>query len=175
MPFFSNAVLHWVQSPQKALDSIYRSLKPNGRFVAEFGGEGNVELITLEVKRQMEELDLLYEESRFPWYFPSIGRYTVRMEEAGFRVTFAKLYDRPTPLDGENGMENWLRMFGQALFSGLDKETKETLVYKTVQALRNTLYSGSGGLLIIKGFRLSAPNENKRLHLWRFFRKIGSP
>ncbi|WP_348639416.1 class I SAM-dependent methyltransferase [Salibacterium salarium] len=38
---FSNAVLHWVKEPDKALDSMYRSLKSGGRFVAEFGGKEN--------------------------------------------------------------------------------------------------------------------------------------
>ncbi len=38
---FSNAVLHWVKESETAVRNIYEALKPNGRFVAEFGGEGN--------------------------------------------------------------------------------------------------------------------------------------
>lgn len=43
---FSNAALHWMsQDPRRVVQNIYRSLKANGRFVAEFGGEGNVRQI----------------------------------------------------------------------------------------------------------------------------------
>ena len=33
---FSNAVLHWVKEPEVALEKIYKSLKSEGRFIAEF-------------------------------------------------------------------------------------------------------------------------------------------
>ena len=42
---FSNAVLHWVKDQPIAIAKVYRSLKPNGRFVAELGGFGNVTTI----------------------------------------------------------------------------------------------------------------------------------
>ena len=42
---FSNAVLHWVKNADGAAGSISRALKPGGRFVAEFGGHGNVQSI----------------------------------------------------------------------------------------------------------------------------------
>ena len=50
-----------------------------------------------------------------PWYFPSIGEYAPLLERQGFEVRFATLFDRPTQLEGENGLENWLVMFGGAL------------------------------------------------------------
>lgn len=46
---FSNATLHWVQPPIQALYGIYQSLKQGGRFVAEFGGKGNIQTITSEI------------------------------------------------------------------------------------------------------------------------------
>src|SRR5579883_3521506 len=39
---FSNAVLHWVKRAEDAAAAIARALKPGGRFVAEFGGHGNI-------------------------------------------------------------------------------------------------------------------------------------
>ena len=52
---FSNATLHWVKQPKQALKWIYQSLKQGGRFVAEFGGKGNVQTITDEIIHQMKE------------------------------------------------------------------------------------------------------------------------
>ncbi len=42
---FSNAALHWIQPPETAVRCIYQALKPGGRFVAEFGGKGNISVI----------------------------------------------------------------------------------------------------------------------------------
>lgn len=52
---FSNAVLHWVRQPEKALTNIYNSLKKGGRFVAEFGGKGNVQTISQAIDTQIKK------------------------------------------------------------------------------------------------------------------------
>lgn len=40
---FSNAAMHWMQDdPDAVLSGVFRALRPGGRFVAEFGGFGNV-------------------------------------------------------------------------------------------------------------------------------------
>lgn len=63
---FSNAVLHWITHPEKALHSIYQSLQIGGRFVAEFGAKGNVEQITNTIKRQAKNLNIHYDNTNFP-------------------------------------------------------------------------------------------------------------
>lgn len=99
---FSNATLHWVKLPKQALQHIFKGLKHGGRFVAEFGGKGNVEKITSEIINKRKKLGYEFEMEHFPWYYPSIGEYTSLMEKVGFRVIFAQHFDRPTPLDGGN-------------------------------------------------------------------------
>ncbi|MRH43836.1 methyltransferase domain-containing protein [Aquibacillus halophilus] len=136
---FSNATLHWVTPPQKALSCIYNSLKDGGRFVAEFGGKGNVLFITNQIKQEMELLGLTYAEERFPWYFPSIGEYSTQMEKEGFEVTFATHFKRPTPLEGENGLRNWINMFGQSMFAGIDEETVSLIITNVEHSLSDTL------------------------------------
>jgi trans-aconitate methyltransferase len=42
---FSNATLHWIKEPEAAIASIHQALKLGGRFVAEFGGKGNIQHI----------------------------------------------------------------------------------------------------------------------------------
>jgi SAM-dependent methyltransferase len=39
---FSNAALHWIPEAEKVIRGVARALKPNGRFVAEMGGKGNI-------------------------------------------------------------------------------------------------------------------------------------
>jgi ubiquinone/menaquinone biosynthesis C-methylase UbiE len=137
---FSNATLHWVKKPKLALESIYRSLKSSGRFVAEFGGKGNVQIITNEIIDQINQSGIEFNMEQFPWYYPSIGEYTSLMEEAGFRVTFAEHFDRPTPLDGETGLWNWIKMFGMNLFEGLEEERTEFIMTKVENNLKDILY-----------------------------------
>jgi len=136
---FSNATLHWIKEPTQALQSIHQSLKANGRFVAEFGGAGNVKIITDELIKQIKLAGIDYEVEQFPWYFPTIGEYTQLMENVGFHVALAQHYDRPTKLDGEHGLRNWLSMFSPSLFEHVTEATKEKILEKTIENLRSQL------------------------------------
>lgn len=49
---FSNAVLHWIKEADTLIESVYDNLKPGGRFVAEFGGRGNMEKL-ISVTREV--------------------------------------------------------------------------------------------------------------------------
>jgi SAM-dependent methyltransferase len=100
---FSNAVLHWVRPPQDAVRSIAAALKPGGRFVTEFGGKGNVAAIMAACGGNVPD-----------WYFPSVAEYASLLEAHGLEVCYALLFDRPTPLDGEGGLRDWLRQFAPA-------------------------------------------------------------
>src|SRR5499427_9032733 len=40
---FSNAVLHWIPEAEQVISGVAQALKPGGRFVAEFGGKGNIQ------------------------------------------------------------------------------------------------------------------------------------
>jgi trans-aconitate methyltransferase len=111
---FSNAVLHWIQDPEPMFGGVRRALRPGGRFVAELGGHGCVDTIH---RALVEELDARGYNGRAasPWYFPTASEYRVRLERAGFRVTHAELFDRPTPLPGD--ILGWLETFAES-FTG---------------------------------------------------------
>ncbi|WP_066056604.1 class I SAM-dependent methyltransferase [Robertmurraya korlensis] len=137
---FSNATLHWVKPPKQALQCIYNSLKTGGRFVAEFGGKGNVQTISDAIYNQLGSDT---NKTDFPWYYPSIGEYSSLLEEIGFKVTFAHHYDRPTPLEGPNGLSNWIKMFALSFFNGLDERKLEQVITKIENQLKPSIYNGS--------------------------------
>ncbi|MDN3018001.1 methyltransferase domain-containing protein [Paenibacillus sp. BSR1-1] len=137
---FSNATLHWVKEPKQALQGIFQALKQGGRFVAEFGGKGNVQTITDEIINQLRISGIDFRSGQFPWYYPSIGEYAALMEQVGFRVTLAQHFDRPTPLEGENGLRNWIEMFAISMFEGLTAETKDEVINRVEKALKKVLY-----------------------------------
>lgn len=132
---FSNAVLHWIKSPKLALENIYQSLQNGGRFVAEFGGEGNVSNLTTNIISEVRNSGYVFDEEKFPWYFPSIATYTTLMEEVGFQVIFACLYHRPTRLIGDDGLKNWLAMFADSFFHNVPVNERDVLIERIEQAL----------------------------------------
>ena len=138
---FSNAVLHWVTEPEPVIDCVWRSLKPGGRFVAEFGGRGNVQGIVDALYEVLGTIGQASPTDLNPWYFPSIGEYAALLEHRGFRVTYAVLFDRPTPLmDGVNGMANWLRMFANRFFAELPAQVQIEVIRGVEALLQPTLY-----------------------------------
>ncbi len=155
---FSNAVLHWVKPPEQVLQRVAHALKPGGKFVAEFGGKGNVRTIVeaVETVRQQKNLN--------PWYFPSIGEYAHLLETHGLDVTFAALIDRPTPLnDGDRGLANWLRMFGRDLFTGLNTDDKAAVIRRVEILLRPKMYDGSQWIVDYRRLRLVAVKRSQQL------------
>lgn len=151
---FSNATLHWVQPAIQALHGIYQSLKDGGRFVAEFGGKGNVQTITDEIIQQIKEAGLEFKKEQFPWFYPSIGEYSNLMEEAGFRVTFAQHFDRPTQLDGDHGLKNWIDMFGHQLLDGIPEHTKNEIIINVERNLKRILYKDGHWMADYKRIRV---------------------
>lgn len=137
---FSNAALHWVKEANQALASINKALKKGGRFVAELGGAGNIQSITNAVEKAMDQLQLPYKPEKFPWYFPTIAEYTKLLDANGFTVQYIELYDRPTELEGEEGIRNWLTMFSHSLFEHLSAQQKQQVMNEAEKHLRTQIY-----------------------------------
>lgn len=140
---FSNATLHWVNEKEKAIACMYNNLAAGGRLVLEMGGKGNVQSIADAVKRAMEEEGLADKKAAAFWYFPSLGEYTSLLEKQGFRVASAIHFDRPTELVGEDGMLNWINMFGSFFFTHITAEQAAKVTQRAVEHLRvNYFHNG---------------------------------
>lgn len=140
---FSNAVLHWVRDAQAAIQCVVRALKPGGRFVLEMGGRGNTRMLLDAVREAVGEISL-------PWFYPSIGEYAALLEAAGLEVQFATLFDRPTVVEGENGLEDWLVMFGGVL--NLTAEQRAEIVRR----LQGRMYRDGNWVLDYRRLRVAA-------------------
>src|SRR5579872_536148 len=55
---FSNAALHWIPDSEGVVRSVSRALKPGGRFVAEFGGKGNIRTVMRAIENNIEKYGL---------------------------------------------------------------------------------------------------------------------
>src|SRR5438270_5751580 len=76
---FSNAVLHWVLEAESVVRCVSSSLKPGGRFIAEFGGHGNVARISDALREALREEGQADE--RAWWYYPTVGEYSALLEK----------------------------------------------------------------------------------------------
>jgi len=137
---FSNAALHWMTEPDKVIDGVRRALRPGGRFVAEFGGHGNVAAIVVAMRatarRRGGDAALAG-----PWFFPSPDAYRARLEAHGFTVRRIGLFPRPTPL--KTGMKAWLRVFRKPFFEQYG-EAMEDVLDEVVDLLAPVLRDEAG-------------------------------
>lgn len=136
---FSNAVLHWIDRTKQPamMKCVYDALNPGGQFVFEMGGYRNNKLIHSELAKIFMSYGYKYETS---FFFPSIGEYSTMLENAGFVVRYALLFDRPTPLKGDDGLYNWLRMFQNNQFKDVNEEEQEKILREVVNNLKSELY-----------------------------------
>jgi trans-aconitate methyltransferase len=137
---FSNAVLHWVKPPEAAIANMWRALKPGGRLVVEFGGKGNIQAIASALDEGLREIGYEHPTTLNPWYFPSISEYTTLLEQQGFEVRFAALFDRPTPLDGADGIQNWVKMFAQSWLQVVPAEQQDAFLAQIAERTRSQLH-----------------------------------
>lgn len=138
---FSNAALHWMKDAAQVVQSVWSVLEPGGRFVAEFGGKGNVEGIVKSITQVLKEVGINADQLN-PWYYPSLGEYAGLLEQQGFRVVYAVHFDRPTKLEGgESGLDHWLNTFADGIFfQGLTDLVKKDLYRRISDVARKQLF-----------------------------------
>lgn len=137
---FSNAALHWMRNAEAVAIGVRRALKPSGRFVAEFGGHGNVAAIVTAMRavgmRREGDLALAH-----PWYFPSPAEYQALLEKTGFTVKRIALIPRPVVL--KTGIAEWLMLFRKPFFDQFGAQAEAALA-ETVALLRPSLCDAAG-------------------------------
>ncbi len=138
---FSNAALHWMTEPGRVLTGVASALRPGGRFVAEFGGHGNVAAVAaamLAVRAKWVDQD----EFEFPWYFPTKEEYQELLIQNGFRVEFIENFWRPTRLTG--GIKGWLEVFSAPFRRGISTAGENAFIEEVTELLRPLLCDSKG-------------------------------
>ncbi|MBC6612633.1 methyltransferase domain-containing protein [Hymenobacter sp. BT507] len=153
---FSNAALHWMPDAAAVARQMHQHLKPGGRLVAEFGGQGNVAQITNALLRHLHRRGHTHIRVEW-WYFPSPGEYATLLEQHGFRVQLVQYYDRPTPLtDPKTGLTDWIQQFGANFFAGVGAEEQADILAAVEAELRPALFQNGQWVADYKRLRVVA-------------------
>ena len=153
---FSNAVLHWVPEANRVIAGVARALRPSGRFVAEFGGKGNVHHVMQALDAALAQLGISADGANV-WYYPSIAEYSTLLEQHGLEAREVALVDRPTKLDdGERGFANWITMFCASYLERVPNASREEFLRAVEDAARPALWKSGHWELDYRRLRIAA-------------------
>ncbi len=138
---FTNAALHWMRKPAKVIEGVADCLKPGGRFVGEFGGKGNVEIIRAALHAALDKRGI-DPWTVDPWYYPSPEEYANLLGRFGFNVNYIELIPRPTTLPAD--ILAWLEIFAQPFFKALVETERGKYIAEVRSALAPILRRPDG-------------------------------
>jgi trans-aconitate 2-methyltransferase len=94
---FSNAVFHWIPDHDRLFERLYAALRPGGRLIAQYGGEGNVARLH-RIARELGARDPFAAHLagwEGPWNFTSAEAARASLDRAGFEDVEAWLEPWP--------------------------------------------------------------------------------
>ena len=154
---FSNAVLHWIPEAEEVIAGVARALKPGGRFVAEFGGKGNIQRLVAAFHGALATLEMRPPDEVGPWFYPSVAEYAGMLERHGLEVREASLFDRPTVLEeGERGLENWIRVFRKTFVEKMGEADAARWIREVERQCRGKLFHEGNWVLDYRRLRVAA-------------------
>ncbi len=136
---FSNAALHWVRDHDAMLAGVHRALKRGGRFVAEFGGHGNIAAIQVAIRSVLARHGW---ETNIHRFYATPAEYETRLQAHGFAVKEIELIPRPTPLP--TGIRGWLQTFERATLDRIPDDQREPFVREIEDLLREEICDSRG-------------------------------
>ena len=137
---FTNAAIHWMPDQAAVCRGVARALKPNGLFVGEFGGFGNVAAITTALCAVGEAMDGDVALAHANTY-PTVRHWTGLMESAGLGADRVTTFYRPTPLPTD--IRGWLTTFREPFFAQFGTRRDEAYD-RVVRALSPSLQDEDG-------------------------------
>jgi len=153
---FSNATLHWIPEAESVVEGVSRSLKRAGRFIAEFGGKGNVRSVVAALENALTQLGISSGGAN-PWFYPSVAQYAALLEKHALEVREAALFERPTKLeDGERGLATWIIMFGNSFLERVPEDQRTAFLRAAEDAGRRSLWKGDHWELDYRRLRIAA-------------------
>lgn len=83
---FSNATFHWIKNHDRLFAALHRTLKPDGRLVAQCGGRGNIDRFRRQADAVagQEPFASYFADWEGPWNYAPAQETEARLERVGF-------------------------------------------------------------------------------------------
>ena len=107
---FSTAAFHWIKDHNRLFERLARAVKPNGRLVAQCGGEGNISRATQAVGEtvRQERFRGYFEGWEDDKYYADPQTTARRLEAAGFEEVETWLHDEVAAFDSVDELARFL-------------------------------------------------------------------
>lgn len=132
---FTNAALHWMKDAGAVVQGVRRALQSGGRFVGEFGGQGNVARIIEALGDVLITLGIDPVPLN-PWYFPSVDEYARLLTDNGFKIERIVLFERPTLLPDD--ILGWLETFAFTYTAAVSEPERTTFLAEVKKRLERS-------------------------------------
>ena len=132
---FSNATLHWVPDQHAAVQGIARALRPKGRVIAQFGGQGNVAEVAASFEQvirgpRWRDIATLGD---MPYHFHAATTYEGWLKEAGMEIDECRLIPKDMVHDTADTFIGWLRTAWHPYTAGVPLELRDTFLEDTAR------------------------------------------
>lgn len=140
---FTNAALHRMPNQTAVAQSVFRALKPGGRYVGECGGFGNIAAIRTALRAVLSAHGFSPDSGGGQTYLTAEA-FTALNRAAGFTDIEAKIIPRQTPLP--TGIRGWLKTFRAGFLdeAGVPEAARATVVDGVEALLAPALRDGDG-------------------------------
>ncbi len=100
---FSAATLHWIQDHEAVFAAVFGGLRPGGRFVAQCGGEGNLQRLLERATPLMSSApyEPYFRDWTAPWHFANVDNTARRLRAGGFVDVETWLEEAPVHLPSD--------------------------------------------------------------------------
>ena len=101
----STATFHWITDHERLFERLHAALRPGGQFVAQCGGEGNIDILRGKARNVVERDPYAahFEGWSAPWHYAAPEITRERLLAAGF--TSAECWLQPAPRQPEAARE----------------------------------------------------------------------
>jgi trans-aconitate methyltransferase len=132
---FSSAALHWVQDQRAAVRGIAHALRPGGRFIAQFGGYGNVSdvIAAFEHVARGVRWRNVGTPGELPYRFHKPESYESWLDEVGLEALECRLIPKDMVHEDVTAFIGWLRTAWHPYTSGVPLELRDTFLAETAQ------------------------------------------
>lgn len=132
----SFASLHWISDHLAVLAGIKRALRPSGRTLLQFGGQGNAALIS-DVANELitgKRWKGYFVGFTFPWFFYGVDEYRAFISRIGLVPEHVQLIPKDMVHDGERALKGWVRTVFLPYTERLPEALREEFIEQIARA-----------------------------------------